>query len=428
MSSSIDHDHYEGPGEADWLTRHRDAYLGELGRLDYAASTIEPHSRAIGLFCEQVTERGLDAGEIDEAVLAELQGAVPTLRSAKGQRGRQGCIARFIAHLIDTGVIAPPTPSAPPAPGSLEHLCVTYGDWLRHQQGLGQTTIKKRQAFLRRFMTFRFGAALGQLNDITPDDILSFLDALPMKTGGSGRGDGATHLRSLFRFLYATRRIRQNLVPLGVPRISAARARGLSRHLPPVEVRKLIDAIHDDDGRGRRNYAMLLMMARLGLRAEEVVAIRLDDINWPASEFLVRGKGGQHDRMPLLPDVGEAIVAYALDGRAGTSRHLFVSRDAVERIVRKYVALASDRCKTLKRKRLSPHCLRHSAAMELLQRGVGSADIALWLGHESVETTRIYLHADLRIKEKAMARTRPVDTPSGRYRPSDALLGFLKGL
>ena len=189
MSSSIDHDHNEGPGEADWLTRHRDAYLGELGRLDYAASTIEPYSRAIGLFCEQVTERGLDAGEIDEAVLAELQDAVPTLRSAKGQRGRQGCIARFIAHLIDTGVIAPPTPPAPPAPGSLKHLCATYGDWLRHQQGLGQTTIKKRQAFLRRFMTFRFGAALGQLNDITPDDILSFLDARPMKTGGSGRGD-----------------------------------------------------------------------------------------------------------------------------------------------------------------------------------------------------------------------------------------------
>ena len=279
------------------MTRHRDAYLGELGRLDYAASTIEPYSRAIGLLCEQVTERRLDAAEIDEAVLAELQDAVPTLRSAKGQRGRQGCIARFIAHLIDTGVIAPPTPPAPPAPGSLEHLRATYGDWLRHQQGLGQTTIKKRQAFLRRFMTFRFGAALGQLNDITPDDILNFLDAPPMKTGGSGRGAGATHLRSLFRFLYATRRIRKNLIPLGVPRISAARARGLSRHMPTVEVRKLIDAIHDDDGRGRRNYAILLMMARLGLRAEEVVAIRLDDINWPASEFLVRGKGGQHDRL-----------------------------------------------------------------------------------------------------------------------------------
>ena len=117
MSLSIDHDHNEGPSEVDWLTRHRDAYLGELGRLHYAASTIEPYSRAIGLFCEQVTEHGPDAGEIDEAVLAELQDAVPTLRSTKGQRGRQGYIARFIAHLVDTGVIAPPTLPAPPGPG-----------------------------------------------------------------------------------------------------------------------------------------------------------------------------------------------------------------------------------------------------------------------------------------------------------------------
>ena len=95
------------------LQWHRDAYLGELVRIDYAASTNEPYSRAIGQFSEQVTARGLDAGEIDEAALAELQDAVPTLRSAKGQRGRRGCIARFIAHLVDTGVIAPPTPPVP---------------------------------------------------------------------------------------------------------------------------------------------------------------------------------------------------------------------------------------------------------------------------------------------------------------------------
>ena len=414
MSSSIDHDHNEGPGEADWLTRHRDAYLGELGRLDYAASTIEPYSRAIGLFCEQVTERGLDAGEIDEAVLAELQDAVPTLRSAKGQRGRQGCIARFIAHLIDTGVIAPPTPPAPPAPGSLKHLCATYGDWLRHQQGLGQTTIKKRQAFLRRFMTFRFGAALGQLNDITPDDILSFLDARPMKTGGSGRGDGATHLRSLFRFLYATRRIRQNLVPLGVPRIFAARARGLSRHMPPVEVRKLIDAIHDDDGRGRRNYAMLLMMARLGLRAEEVVAIRLDNINWPASEFLVRGKGGQHDRMPLLPDVGEAIVAYALDGRAGTSRHLFVTWRAPYRPFASSQIINRVLHEAFARTALTPpggevrsHMLRHSLAVDMLGRGASLDEVGEVLRHRSFRTTSIYARYDIEAL-RTVARPWPV--------------------
>ena len=93
-----------------------------------------------------------------------------------------------------------------------------------------------------------------------------------------------------------------------------------------------------------------------------------------------------------------------------------LSRDAVERIVHKNVALASDRCRTLKAKRVSPHCLRHSAAMELLHPGVDCTVIALWLGHESVETTGMYLHADMRIKEAAMERTKPVDAQSGRYR------------
>ena len=156
-------------------------------------------------------------------------------------------------------------------------------------------------------------------------------------------------------------------------------------------------------------------------RARDRAELVTDD----AAELRAQLQAVTGERIAALEGIGEMPrETPGKDAEAGRP----VSRDAVERIVRKYVALASDRCKTLKRKRLSPHCLRHSAAMELLQRGVGSAVIALWLGHESVETTRIYLHADLRIKEKAMARTRPVDTPSGRYRPSDALLGFLKGL
>ena len=105
-----------------------------------------------------------------------------------------------------------------------------------------------------------------------------------------------------------------------------------------------------------------------------------------------------------------------------------LSRDAVERIVRKYVALASRKCPTLKGKRVTPHVLRHTAAMQLLQNGVDRTVIALWLGHESVETTDIYVHADIKMKEKAMAKTKPLASPSGRYRPSDKLLAFLEAL
>jgi integrase/recombinase XerD len=105
-----------------------------------------------------------------------------------------------------------------------------------------------------------------------------------------------------------------------------------------------------------------------------------------------------------------------------------LSRDAVERIVRKHVALASLKCPTLKRKRVTPHVLRHSAAMQLLQNGVDRTVIALWLGHESVESTQMYVHADIELKEKAMAKTQPVTVSPSRYRPSDDLIAFLERL
>jgi integrase len=111
-----------------------------------------------------------------------------------------------------------------------------------------------------------------------------------------------------------------------------------------------------------------------------------------------------------------------------SSRGGRLSADAVERLVAKYVAVAQIRCPSLERKRITPHTLRHTAAMQLLQRGVDRTVIALWLGHESIETTQIYLHADLALKEKALARTATTGVTPGRYRPDDKLLAFLEGL
>ena len=105
-----------------------------------------------------------------------------------------------------------------------------------------------------------------------------------------------------------------------------------------------------------------------------------------------------------------------------------LSRDAVERLVSRHVRTAEQRCPSLKSKTVTPHVLRHTAAMELLQHGVDRSVIALWLGHESVETTQMYLHADLRLKEKALSKVTPLKVKAGRYRPDDKLLAFLEGL
>ena len=412
MSSSIEHEQPSETGGASWLEPHSDAYLAELGRQNYAARTIARHKRAVAAFVTQADLRGVAAKDIDAAVLAELRGAVPELRSASEQRCRQGCIARFIGHLVDAGAIDPlPLPS-PPAPESVEDLSAAYGDWLRHQQGLGKSTIRQRQAFLRRFMTFRFGAATGDLNSITPDDALTFLDLPSTTTCGPAAGYRVTPLRSFFRFLFATGRTRRNLV-FCVPQVATPRSRGLSRHLPAGDVRQLIASIHDDDGLGRRNYAMLLMMARLGLRPKEVVAIRLDDVNWAAGEIVVRGKGGQHERMPLPTDVGEAIVAYICDGRAGNTRYLFVSIRAPHRPLAP-VTIKTTLHQAFARTELEPpngeircHLMRHSLAVALLGRGASLGEVGEVLRHRSLQTTTTYARYDFEAL-RSVARPWPV--------------------
>ena len=413
MSSRIQHEQSGEAAGVGWLKPHSDAYLAELGRMNYAPRTIARHKRAVAAFIAQADIRGVDAEEIDVPVIAELRAAVPELRSATEQRHRQGCIARFIEHLVDAGAVDPLPLPPPPAPESVEELSAAYGDWLRQQQGLGKSTIRQRRAFLRRFMTFRFGAAPGDLNSITPEDALTFLDMPSTTTCKSAAGYRATPLRSLFRFLFATGRTRRNLV-LCVSRVATPRSRALSRHLPAEDVRQLIASIHEDDGLGRRNHAMLLMMARLGLRAEEVIAIRLDDINWAAADIVIRGKGRQYDHMPLPADVGEAIAAYILDGRAGDARHLFVTWRAPHRPFSSSLVINRVLHEAFARTGLKPpeggircHLLRHSLAVDMLGRGASLDEVSDVLRHRSRLTTTTYARYDIEAL-RSVARPWPV--------------------
>jgi integrase/recombinase XerD len=147
------------------------------------------------------------------------------------------------------------------------------------------------------------------------------------------------------------------------------------------------------------------------------------------------GKGRKERSTPLRKDSVEALRLWLEQCTNDLSAPLFVStrgdrlsRDAVERLVARHAERAARTCATLKGKRITPHVLRHSAAMQLLQNGVDRTVIALWLGHECVETTQMYIHADIQLKEQALARTQPVAVPAGRYRPNDELLAFLEAL
>jgi len=202
------------------------------------------------------------------------------------------------------------------------------------------------------------------------------------------------------------------------------------------EVDALLKAPDGATWTGRRDRTLLLVAIQTGLRVSELIGLRCKDvILGRGAHVRCDGKGRKLRSTPLRKDAELALTAWLRERNGGNDEVVFpsirggpLSRDAVERLVAKHTATAATRCATLKNKRVTPHTLRHSAAMDLLQHGVDRSVIALWLGHEQVETTQMYLHADMRLKEEALRHTTPTGAPPTRYRPGDDLLSFLEGL
>jgi site-specific recombinase XerD len=187
---------------------------------------------------------------------------------------------------------------------------------------------------------------------------------------------------------------------------------------------------------GRRDFTMLLLMVQTGIRVSEVIGLRVQDVVFgTAAHLQCRGKGRKERCTPLTRQTFSALHNWIKTEGLTAENLLFtnrrgtiLSRDAVERRVAAYAAKAEKNCPSLKEKNVTPHVLRHTTAVHLLRAGVDTAIIALWLGHESLETTQIYLHADLSIKERALAQTTPVGVKLVRYIPPDPLLRFLESL
>ena len=202
------------------------------------------------------------------------------------------------------------------------------------------------------------------------------------------------------------------------------------------EIDALLAATDSSSWIGRRDRTMLLLTVQTGLRVSELIGLTCQDIVLGTGAHVhCQGKGRKHRCTPLRKETAKVLDAWLRQRRGRPDDPLFLSvrggklsRDAIERLITKYTALAARTCASLKRKKVSPHILRHAAAMDLLQNGVDRSVIALWLGHESVETTQMYLHADMRLKEQALSRTKPLKVRPGRYRPTDKLLAFLESL
>lgn len=202
------------------------------------------------------------------------------------------------------------------------------------------------------------------------------------------------------------------------------------------EIDALLGIIDRSTWIGRRDRTLLSLAIQTGLRVSELVTLRCRDIVLGPSPYVrCEGKGRKQRCTPLRRDLVALLEAWLRERRGQPDDPVFpsqrggaLSRDALEKLLAKYATVAAAKCPSLKSKRVSPHVLRHTAAMELLRHGVDRTVIALWLGHESVETTHVYLHADLNLKEQALARTSALGLKPGRFRADDDLVAFLEAL
>jgi integrase/recombinase XerD len=305
------------------------------------------------------------------------------------------------------------------------HTIASYRDTFRLLLEFGYNQLKKPPSKLT-------------LDDLNAPFIGAFLDHIQNERHNSSRTRNLrlTAIRSFFHYAAFQEPSRSDHIQrvLAIP--TKRQDRPLIDFLTHPEIEALLTAPDKNSWAGRRDQALFVLAIQTGLRLSELIGIRRRDIILTSGAHVrCYGKGRKERCTPLTKQTVATLKTWFKE-RGGSdddvvfpnARGAQLSSDGVQYILAKHVETARKTCPSLKDKRVSPHVLRHTAAMELLQAGVDHSVIALWLGHESAETTMIYLQADLALKEKILAKTKPLNVKAGRYRPSDELLQFLNEL
>jgi len=313
---------------------------------------------------------------------------------------------------------------------------------LGHQRAASPHTVAAYRDTFRMLLSFcqgRTGIAPSELTFQQLDAGLvgAFLDHAEQGRRNSVRTRNARLAAIHSFFAYAASRHPEHAAlirrVLAIPHKRHERA--LVTYLERSELEAILAAPDQATWVGRRDHALLLLAAQTGLRQSELTGLRCGDVQFgPGPYVRCSGKGRKERCTPLTRQTVQVLRAWLAERKGTPNDLLFPSRhsgrlshDAFRRLLHNYAALASRREPSLAEKAVTPHVLRHTCAMDLLKRGVDTSVIALWLGHESVQTTQIYLHADMSLKERALALMAPPRTKVNRYRASDPLLAFLAG-
>ena len=377
------------------LAPHIEGIADLLNSQGYARKSIAMKLRLIGELSRSLHRRQLPITALNESLIHRFLDCRRRRRFGPGSRATGKMLLGF---LRTSGDIPSLTEVVDPSP--LTHLLRDYERFLSSERGLSQATVDNYLPAVRHFLTDRFGSNAMELEALCPQDAHHFILRHAGKVSRRRAQLLVTALRSFFRFLYQRGEIASDLAD-ALPSVANWRLSHLPKSLKPDEVERLLAHCDRQSTTGRRDYAILLFLARLGLRAGEVVAMTLEDLDWETGVLTVHGKGNREEQLPLPEDVGDAVVAYLRFARPSCrSRRVFIRLHAPHEGFHGSAAIYDVVQRALSRAGLDPdfkgaHLLRHSLATHMLNSGASLEEIGEILRHRNLETTQIYAKVNM---------------------------------
>ena len=363
----------------------------------YAGTTAKRKLVLISDLCHWLQTRRQALADLSESRIERF------LRSRNGKkrlhRGDPPTLRQFLSFLREAGVIPTVDPEIEDSP--IRRIENSFARHLSQERGLSQETLDAYLPVARRVLAEWFSDGKVVLSQLSPQHISGFILRYAHQLSPSSAQLMVTGLRSFLRFLHQKGEIETNLAA-AVPTVARWRFTELPKFLKPEEAERLLQSCDQNTVMGKRDYAVLLLLARLGLRAGEIVHMNLDDIHWEAGELLVRGKSSREECLPLPHDVGEALAAYLRHGRPRcSSRRVFIRMHAPQQgfsgsaAVCEIVRRALSRAEINSRFKGAAHLLRHTLATTMLRAGASFPEIGEILRHQHPSTTEIYAKVDL---------------------------------
>jgi integrase/recombinase XerD len=378
------------------LASHAEGFRTFLSQLGYAPGTIDEKCWLPAQLGRWLDHQVRTDAAFDEATLDLFHRSIDLARHRR--RGDVATGRQLLQYLRDLGCIS--TPPRAVERSAIDEIVADYGRFLRSEHGLAPATLLNYLPVVRGLLTGRFGHGVVQFDKLLPADIHRFILRYAQTKSRRTAQLATTALRSFLRYLRQRGRITTDLAS-AVPAVACWSLSGLPKFLPADQVKQVLATCDRTMPVGKRDYAILLLLARLGLRAGEVVTLALDDADWENGDILVRGKGQRLAVLPPPPDVGEALVDYLRDVRpAVKTRRLLLRIRAPLRGLAGSVCIDCIVARALKRAGLAPplkgaHLLRHSLATDLLRHGASLAEIGQLLRHSQPNTTQICAKVDI---------------------------------